>query len=395
MLCSATLCYLANFAPIQAPDYDQKIYDMGYTCASYLSDPLLKAHSWRWQIPITHKLHENASRVEICVRKAMYGLGAVTTGLCSVASSTAGVLLRHTFINIQKHPFLHCTGQAPEKSFNDQFSLLSWNLCCIPGGYPITDGSVLPWNYRIKNIIQAIQKENKDVVCLCEIFDIHTAHDLIKGLASSYTHFYYCVGPKTVGPSSGLFIASKFRIEDPSFAVFPREALCGRAKFSNKGVFSFDIKNESGQQVRIFATHLGHSEVPNNPTLEELTARKKELDLILNEMEQHKHKIQILTGDLNMDPIEFQNNKMDELFDRGLIKSVGATWGGDKYSAENIVGKKGSDPTTLDYTMIRHSQELNASITTTYLETGFDGEDFRLHALSDHKGLCSEITLKH
>lgn len=373
-------------------DWKQQALEWGFTAASYLSDPLLTAHRWRWQIPITHLLYPLATQTELCARKFLYGCAAFLAGSVSIITTPVGILMRYILIALQSKPFLYCKGVARERTFTDSFSLLSWNFCCVPGGYSITDGGVLPWLFRIHRLIEELLKQDADVISLSEIFDIQTAHYLIKGLKDTYAHFYYCIGPKGIGPSSGLFVASKIEITNQEFTLYPKKMLDGRAKHSNKGFLKFKIQSSThATPILIYTTHMGHSEVPDDTTLGEVSARRLEGDLILAEMNKHPNSIRILTGDLNLNEKEFHEQGWSTCFNRGtLLDTSGFTWGGDKYAAENFTYKKDSKPSTLDYTAVY--DQPGVTIFTKYIETGFDAAHFKLDAFSDHKGVYSTIT---
>lgn len=367
--------------------------EWGFTAASYLSDPLLTAHRWRWQILITHVLYPQATQTELCARKTLYGCAAFLAGMVSIITTPAGILMRYILIALQSKPFLYCKGVAQECTFTDSFSLLSWNFCCVPGGYSITDGGILPWSFRIRRLIDELLKQDADVISLSEIFDIQTAHCLINGLKDTYAHFYYCIGPKGIGPSSGLFLASKINVKHPAFTLYPKEMLDGRAQYSNKGFLKFEIKSSMYSiPILVYFTHMGHSEVPDNTTSGEVAARRLEGNLIVADMNEHPDHIRILTGDLNLDEKEFQEQGWSTCFNRGTVcDTSGYTWGGDKYAAENLTHKNASKPSTLDYTASYGQSGM--TIFTKYIETGFDAAQFKLDAFSDHKGLYSRINM--
>lgn len=370
-------------------NYEEKVYEAAYRVASWCTDPVCKAHELFRRASIVDVVYPEAYKVETWARKSILYLATIPCAFFSI-HSIFGIAIRYIASTLQTRPFLYSQGEAEIKELSDEISLLSWNLCCVPGGYSITDGGVLPWSYRIGPLIGAIEDQKADVVCLYEIFDIQTALCLIEGLKKSYNHFYFNIGPNILGPSSGLFVASKFNVGDPQFTPFPQDALDGRAKFCKKGIFSFDIKNQDERIARIFSTHLQHSEIPDRPTSEEKMARVKEMDLLLGQCEGEGTSV-IVTGDFNLDDNELEESEWKGRFNRGHIEREGSTWGGDQFCA-GLVGKKASLPSNLDHTMIFINNS-ESTVSTSFVETGFNGEKFNCTALSDHKGLFSKIKI--
>jgi endonuclease/exonuclease/phosphatase family metal-dependent hydrolase len=363
-----------------------------YMVASKLTDPICNAHQLYRQILIVDALHPDASPCARWMKKSALLFGSSAYSFLSLFTTLPGIELRYLALSLQKRPYLYFRGEAEEKQLTESsLSLLSWNLCCPSGGYAITDGGVLPWQYRIHQLTHAILSQDADVVCLNEIFDIQTAWRLIAGLKEAYTHFYFNMGPKAVGLSSGLFVASKVKVADCLFIQFPQETFDGRAKHCGKGFFSFDIQQEERSFVRIFSTHFQHSEIPEYPTCGELNARKQEMEIILKCMQQIQDKPCILTGDLNSEERELDAFDWKRRFDEGEIEGSGFTWGGDQFCS-SLVGKPISSPLNLDHTMVMKKSSC-AVLRTHYVETGFDGADFNPQAISDHKGLLTQITV--
>ena len=363
-----------------------------YRVASWLTDPICSAHRLYRQIFIVDAHYPMATELERWVRKSLLVFGSSAHALLSLITTFPGIALRFIVISLQNNPYIYFRGDGEEKQLMDKsFTLLSWNLCCVSGGYSITEGGVLPWIYRIHLLTSAVCSQNADVVCLFEIFDIQTALQLIEGLKSSYAHFYFNIGPSTIGLSSGMFVASKVKVANPAFVPFTQKSLDGRSKHCNKGVFAFDVLDEGKNVVRIFSTHLQHSEIPDNPTHGELKSRRDEMEIILIQIRENQDKSCVLTGDLNLEEWEYQASDWKECFAEGKIESQGCTWGGDQFCSA-LVGKPSSSPATLDHTMI--TTDTNATITTSYIETGFNAALFKPEALSDHKGLLSIIQFK-
>lgn len=368
----------------------EKGYEAWYSVASWCTDPICKIDELITRASIIDSAYPEACKVEKWARKSVLYLGTIPCAFVSF-TSIFGAAIRYIANALKSQPFLYSPGMATEKPLTEELSLLSWNLCCIPAGYSIRNGGVGPWHFRINALIKAVKRPDADVVCLYEIFDIQTAQSLIEGLKDSYSHFYFNMGSHAIGLSSGLFIASKVKMTNPEFTPFPQEAKDGRAKYCNKGVFSFNIERQNERIARIYSSHFQHSENSDEPTQEEKEARKKEMDLILKGCEDET--TIIVTGDLNLNDEEFKGSEWGEKFNRGEITGEGSTWGGNQFWAK-IAGLPVSHPTTLDHTMIFRN-DYEQPISTSFVETGFDGAVFNWKALSDHKGLLSKIALKH
>jgi exonuclease III len=305
-----------------------------------------------------------------------------------------GIALRFVGLQAQVAPFIYLKGDKEDKNLplEKSFSLLSWNICCIGGGYPISDGGVSPWSMRIKSVVEKVLEKNADVNCLYEVFDVQTAFTLFQAMKEKgYTHFYFNMGAKSIGTSSGIFVASKYKISHPEFIPFTEDMLVGRTKHSGKGAFSFDIESQGKTFATIVTTHMQHSELPEFPTDEEVLARKMQMELVLKKVEKAYDRCVVVTGDLNLDDHEYNRSFWKRYFEKGdAFSSLQKTWDGDLFCA-NLVGKKASGPLNLDHTMLRRGSA--RLIKTDLVKTGFDAKVFNKEALSDHCGLISQIHL--
>ena len=359
--------------------------------ASRLTEPVCKVHELFRRLYVVEALNPGITKIGVLVRKFFIGCALIGSAILALFTAPGGAALRYLVCHLQKEPFVYCRGLAAEKILqNQEFSHLCWNVCCIPGGYAITDGGVMPWEHRIDRIASRIQEQNVDVVCLYELFDTDAALCLYDQMKGNYAHFYFNVGPRPIGPASGIFVASKFAIKDPEFSAFPKEMLVGRAKNVEKGVFAFDVASENHRFARIFSTHLQHSEECNHPTDAERVARREEMRMIMEKVDQVRDKAIIVTGDLNLDDEEASAAFWHSRFTTGAAFNGEKTWGGDAFCA-HLMGKRASSPLNFDYTLIVNGTA--RAVTTTLVETGFDGTRFTQEALSDHRGLYSTIAL--
>lgn len=390
-----------TLSPIQTvPSYSidvliQTVAQSLFQAASVCTDPICKAHEYFRQWSVVNHLSKTDQKTSVLYKKIFLGVGFTLYSSLALFTTLPGIALRASAIYLLKKPFLHLQTQAPFKHLDKDagFSLLSWNICCVGGGYSISDGGVYPWISRIDRIAQEILSKNPDVVCLHETFDTSSSLHLYEKLKNAgYHDFYFNIGPRTLGVSSGHFIASKYKIENAEFHLFPQDILSGRAKHASKGLFSFDLLSDQNQFATICVTHLQHSETPQFPEKTEVESRKQQMQFILSKIEKLAHKKIVFTGDLNLDEREYKKSSWRYQFDRGTIQT-GKSWGGDTFCTKIIEGnKKSSKALTLDYTFVPKKGPF--AISTSFVETGFDPHIYSEKALSDHKGLLSHISLK-
>ncbi len=363
-----------------------------FQIASALTEPVCKAREFYQRIDIIDALNSKASLLSNLARKISLFVGLVGVACLAVFTTIPGIALRVLGSQIQKQPFLYLHEKDEDKVLpaDRSFTLLSWNICGISAGYTISDGGVLPLAFRIDELVRKIIEKDADVNCLNEVFDPKTAFYICEKLKQKgYHHFYFNIGPKAIGVSTGIFVASKYAIKNPKFFPFPKETLVGRTKHAVKGVFAFDLASRHENFARIYATHFQHSEEPQFPTNEEVQARRKHMQLVLDTMNGVRDRAIICTGDLNLDDAEFSAAFWCNYFQKAdQFGVIDKTWGGDEFCAR-LVGKRVSGPLNLDYTMIFNNTA--RSIQTSLIQTAYDSTNFKKEALSDHKGLLSRI----
>lgn len=363
---------------------------LSYRIASKLTDPVCLFHESCRKFQVADDLFPNVSKIELLARKALIAFSALFYGALSTVLTVPGILFREAAIFIQKKPFLSEVSESKKKLGNDRkFTIYSWNICCVGGGYTLTDGGVVPWRERIDKIVKNIIEVDADVNCIYETLDTESAFYLREKLREKgYSHIYFNMGAKSVGTSSGILIASKFSVDNPHFEAFPQEMLVGRTKHAAKGFFSFDLVSQSKAFATVIATHLQHSEEPEFPTQEEVAARRLEMGEILKKVDKIKDRALILTGDLNLDEKEYEASSWKNIFEKGEDYQGKKTWGGDSFCAA-LVQKRASKALNLDHTLALKGSV--ASIRTTLVDAGYNAEKLSLNALSDHNGLYTEV----
>lgn len=369
-----------------------RIAQVAFQIASYLTDPVCKAHEYHRRLAVVEHLNPAAYRISNLIRKVALCVGIVGWGLLAVVTSVPGIGLRALGSYLQNEPFIYVQGPEESKTLSPDrsFSLLSWNICCVGAGYTISDGGVLPWGFRIDEIIEKIIEKDADVNCLYETFDSKSGFYICEQLKlRGYNHFYFNIGPKAVGVSSGILVASKYKIHNPEFSLYPQDSLVGRTKNAAKGVFSFDLTSRGEHFARIYSTHLQHSEEPQFPTAEEVEARRKQMQIVVDKVNTVRDRCVVVTGDLNLDDEEYRNSSWQARFQKGdQFGDELKTWGGDEFCAR-LMGKPISGPLNLDHTMVLNGTA--RSIETDLFETGYDPAVFKEGVLSDHGGLLSKI----
>jgi endonuclease/exonuclease/phosphatase family metal-dependent hydrolase len=363
-----------------------------FSLASDLTDPVCKAHEYFRRTYTVEALHPTATRVANVVRKFFLVIAALLFSCLALFTTLPGIALRGLAAKLQNTPFLEQHSRSPSKTLPPEriFTLLSWNICCVAGGYTITDGGVVPWKERIDQIVRQIEEKDADVNCIYETMDTKSALYVADRLkAKGYPHIYFNMGSKAIGVSAGILVASKYEVKEAEFIPFPLASLVGRTKNASKGVFGFDLASEGKSFARIFATHLQHSEEPAFPTEEERAGRRMQMEIIVDKVNRVRDKCVVVTGDLNLDDEEYLASPWRSIFQKGDAFS-GRTWGGDAFCA-SLVGKRPSGPLNLDHTMI--VQGTARAILTQAVDTGYVAERYTREATSDHRGLYSLITL--
>ncbi|MBI3236513.1 MAG: endonuclease/exonuclease/phosphatase family protein [Chlamydiales bacterium] len=333
----------------------------------------------------------------------MYICAMVLSAFTAALTTPLGIGLRKASSSLKSVSYIFDRSERPPKELpadSHDITLFSWNVCGIYAGYGIDNGGVVPFCDRKARAIEKIRETDADVVCLYEVFDIKDGYAIANELKEAgYTRFYFNMGTMAIGVSSGLFVASKYEIENPSFIPFTDAD--GRAKMTKKGFFSFDLVSGRRPLATIYSTHLNHSEEPERPTESEKRVRGNQMQTIKDRIGNPLSPV-IVTGDLNMGDEElteiedwardFQHQKMWE--------PPATTWPGDGFCKRNFPGKRGdgsreepSGAINLDHTLVLRNGSV-VSIETSLIDVHFDPDQFLARALSDHNGQMTRITLR-
>lgn len=362
-----------------------------FQAGSYLTEPACKIHEFYRRIQVVDALSPDANALSNSIQKIAVCVGMFGWFSLAIFTTLPGIALRILGSHLMKKPFIYMQGESTDKALpsDRSFSLLSWNICGINGGFPISDGGVLPLVFRIDDILSKIVEKNADVNCLYETFDIKDATYVCEELKKNgYNHFYFNIGPKAIGVTSGILIASKYSIKNSEFTLFPQDTLIGRTQYAAKGVFAFDLESQDQSFARVYSTHLHHSVEPQFPQPEEVESRRRQMHIIIDKVNTVRDRCIVVTGDLNLDDEEYRASSWQSRFHKEDVFHGHKTWGGDEFCAK-LLGQKISEPLNLDHTMILRGTA--RSISTSLVETGFEPAVFKANALSDHAGIFSWI----
>ncbi|MEC7839378.1 MAG: endonuclease/exonuclease/phosphatase family protein [Chlamydiota bacterium] len=322
----------------------------------------------------------------------------LTIAPMALALGEMAVFPRYLSYSLRGEDYHYIVGDGDTKQFDSSFSILSLNICFLPGELPLLFGGVSPSSERIEAVASVISEKDPDVVCLYEVHEIDSAYELFLKLKKDFAYFYIDIGPDYLEMNSGLFVASKFKIENPEFKPFQYREMQEQI---NKGYFEFTLVDEDSAFAKIYTTHLQ----PYRKRIDE-QIRKKEIQEIIDDIVQDNVSCPvILCGDLN---IPWNSN---EYFDSGIstlfydnytdgievVDESNRTYSAflgdhrwDKINSETGVGDEVSHYSEIvDYSLI-YNDGSNANLRTTRLDS-FNSDDPEM-ALSDHHGLFSIVS---
>ena len=368
--------------------------------ASYLTEPICKVREYFYTFYTLNDTYKNTTQK--IIKSASLTLGISVFSLLTPLTAPIGVFIRGMVSACETKPYIYLKRDGKGKVLPEdrKITLVSHNQCYMPAGYCITDGQVAPASdkERMNANLQKMKELDPDIICLYEVPDICDA-EYISSQLIEYPFLIPVAGVRAIGPSSMMYVASKYEIAKHSIEFVPfakGTELTGRAQYSEKGILSFDIMSRGAKApiATIISTHLQHSEIPASPENDDRKARAMQMNKIANQI---KAKIEkdgavILTVDLNQEESELnaflEAHQIDWLRRDPLVQGI-PTWGGDKWCAE-LMGKPPSTPLTLDYTLIAGNA---TAISTKIIGTGYSGREFRPEATSDHDLLFSTITV--
>ena len=357
-----------------------------FEAASLFTDPVCGAHRRVREFQLAEDLYPGKEpweyslmRLSLFVQSSLLAVIGITTGLPGIGFRRAGTALL-------SEPFVHRQHllEMP-KLESKRFSLFFGNVAALESGHVYTNACVAPFSERVERIAKVVEEKKVDIACFCELMDFSGCQSLEQALLKrGFKEFYYAIGANSF-VSSGLFVASKYKIANPLFTPFPADS--GRSSFTNKGVFSFDvIGKKEGCVARVHLTHPQHSEESAYPTPRELSIRKEQFDCIETVVEKSGPECQVVIGDFNREAKELQEAKWKLQWDEGKLHKV-PTWDGDDQCAK-WTQQRASSPQRLDIAMVRKG---TGKIKTEIIPVGYDPRQYLSTALSDHKWLKVDV----
>lgn len=368
--------------------------------ASYLNDPICKVREYFYTFYILHETCKTTAQK--VMRVTLLTLGIAVFTLLTPFTAPVGTALRGVLSICKSKTYIYLEKAKVGKVLpkDKKVTVVSHNQCYMPAGYSISDGQVTPSSdkERINANIRKIKELNPDIICLYEVADICDACYLSSQLPE-YPFIIPVAGVRAIGPSSMMYVASKYEIVENSIEFIPfvkGTELTGRAQFSEKGFLSFDVQSQGKRNpfASIILTHLQHSEVSAEPENGDRIARAAQMNKIAKQIQKKVKQGYnvIFTGDLNQSEEELntflKQNQINWLRRDALVQGK-PTWGGDQWCAK-LMGKPSSGPLVLDYTFIAGK---TVAISTDIIGTGYSGLEFRREATSDHDLLFSTITV--
>ena len=124
-------------------DFSGKAKSTAFLIASYLTDPICKAHEYFRRLHIVEALNPTASKVANFARKMFLWLAVAGFAFLAIFTTLPGLALRGITAYLQNKPFIYEKGLVEDKKLGADrtFSLLSWNICCVGAGYAISSAA--------------------------------------------------------------------------------------------------------------------------------------------------------------------------------------------------------------------------------------------------------------
>ncbi len=197
-----------------------------------------------------HPLQEIVHRVRLAVTCILLlGLGIVPLIIGQVLLLLT-MLARKDFTFVQPEEIEN--GGSP-----NELKVVTYNICGGPPWMADFNG-VDPIHERIGTLAETIGSFKVDVVCLQEMFDERVAETLrLQLLQQGFEFAVYNVAPHPWKLNSGLFIASKYPLQQPIFWNHTQSR--GLDSFAEKGTLGVTVQ-AGNRKIALFNTHFNASE---------------------------------------------------------------------------------------------------------------------------------------
>ena len=255
-----------------------------------------------------------------------------------------------------------------------------------------------------------------DILCLQELFDNGRQAQALRALRPSWYHPNPVVGyPHAVcdiggdwRSNSGLFVASRSRMDSHSFASF--SDACGTDRLAEKGVVCtvLNTKPLLGTKLVLFSTHMQSDDAHASIRWSQLNEMKAFIAARLQAIPHSEHYAVVVCGDINVtadkqgdiaNPTQEYDALMAlfagsrDLFRRAHPASTGHTWHRD-----NSRVPRNERSRRLDYILAIDQMQINGTLRKfrRLHAVSIAVQRFRhtlLGDLSDHYGLGAELVL--
>lgn len=311
---------------------------------------------------------------------------------------------RYLSYALRGNSYHHIKGNLPTRSpQNRKFTLMNLNICFLPAELPLLFGGVKPSSERVEEIANFIKEKHPDVLCLYEAHEVDSTYSLYEALKDEFAHFYIDIGNDFLEFNSGLFVASKFAINDVNFKPFQ---YIGMQEQINKGYFEFTIEDQKKTLAKIYTTHLQ----PYRKNCD-VNIRIKELQELVKDIRFEHDEVPfypiVLCGDFNIPwgTCEYQRSNIDQDFynnfgvntktinedSRTYSALIGdLRWGTVDKSLLNTKNTSNKYFEIVDYALIFNKTD--KMFVTTERVTTFDTNNPD-SALTDHHGLITTISI--
>jgi len=257
----------------------------------------------------TSKKEEFFSRVFY----ALYACGACVVGVPTGALHLTARLVHHA---VMDQPFVHLRGESDFLPVEmDTYTIMSWNVCVIAGGFAKSTGGMEHWSERIDGIQATIESKNPDILCLYEVQDTDFFNALFQSLKGRFAECYTFLGAHPYKAVSGIVVFSRVR---SSFEFNSFDSATGSASWENKGFAHMVI----GEKVQCVFTHLQHGPASSKAVADVRNDQLRQIIRTVDRMDVPA----ILCGDMNVDAtgVEFGSSLLNSAFLHGDLET--STW---------------------------------------------------------------------
>ena len=184
--------------------------------------------------------------------------------------------------------------------------IISYNISALPKWLNLNGN---PFK-RIEQIIDLLIKNDADVICLQEVFDIKIRNRIAQELLKY--DFHYKPSNSMFCLSSGLMILSKYRIISKGFEAYNNYS--GEDSFSEKGILFITIEINNTVYT-IINTHLNANAI-FSLNRRCVRTRDKQMHQLIEFIKNNNRDNIILCGDFNIDLYDYQNmfNKLNNIY---------------------------------------------------------------------------------